>query len=112
MHPDKVRRDRLQALTDLPNVGPAVAADLRLLGIERPDQLAGRDPWAMYVDLCHLTGQRHDPCVIDVFLSITDFIAGGAPKPWWHYTAQRKGQQAPLPTRAAPALRTGRRRRG
>lgn len=46
MHPDKVRRDRLQALTDLPNVGPAVAADLRCwVSIDRsnwPDAIRGR----------------------------------------------------------------------
>ena len=41
MNPSKVRRDRLSALTDLPNIGPAMAADLRLLGFERPEQLAG-----------------------------------------------------------------------
>ena len=90
MHPAKVQRENVRALTDLPNVGPATAADLRLLGIEVPAQLRGRDAWAMYRDLCRLTGQRHDPCVIDVFLSITDFIEGGEPRPWWAYTARRK----------------------
>ena len=34
MHPAKVRRDHLHQLTDLPNIGPASAADLRRLGIE------------------------------------------------------------------------------
>jgi hypothetical protein len=28
--------------------------------------------------------------VLDVFLSITRFMAGDAPQPWWHYTAERK----------------------
>ena len=39
-------------LTQLPNIGPATAADLRLLGIRSPAQLVGRDPYAMYDSLC------------------------------------------------------------
>lgn len=90
MNPAKVDRRRLRQLTDLPNIGPAMAADLRRLGIERPDQLAGRDPYALYEQLCAATAARHDPCVLDVFISITRFIAGDAPQPWWAYTAERK----------------------
>ena len=93
MNPARVRRDALQRLTDLPNVGPSVAGDLRLLGIELPQQLAGWNAWEMYAALCSITQQQHDPCVIDIFLSLTDFMAGGDPKPWWHYTAQRKARR-------------------
>jgi len=50
-------------LEDIPNIGPAVAADLRQLGITSPADLRGRDPYAMYDDLCRITGQRHDPCL-------------------------------------------------
>ena len=92
MHPASVNRLRLNQLTDLPNIGKAGAADLRLLGIERPEQLAGLCPFAMYRQLCGLTGVRHDPCVIDVFLSVTRFIAGDDAQPWWFYTDQRKQQ--------------------
>jgi hypothetical protein len=84
-----------QALTDLPNVGPATAADLRLLGIARPADLRGRDPQRLYERLCALTGQRHDPCVLDVFTAVVDFMAGAPARPWWHYTAARKRQQTP-----------------
>lgn len=92
MNPAKVRREAVRALTDLPNIGPACAQDLRLLGIEHPQQLVGRDACELYRSLCRITGVRHDPCVIDVFLSITDFMAGGEPQPWWHYTPQRKAR--------------------
>ena len=44
MHPSKVDRSRLHRLTDLPNVGPAMAKDLLLLGIERPEQLEVLEP--------------------------------------------------------------------
>ena len=90
MNPAKVVRDRIRTLTDLPNVGPAVAADLRRLGIDSPEQLKGRDAFALYDQLCAITGRLQDPCVIDVFLSITRFMEGDEARPWWHYTAQRK----------------------
>lgn len=77
-------------LTQIPNIGPACAADLRLLGIRSPADLVGRDPYAMYDSLCRLTGQRHDPCVIDVFISAVRFMGGEPAKPWWRYTAERK----------------------
>jgi hypothetical protein len=37
-------RDDIARLEDIPNVGPAVAADLRRLGITAPGDLPGRDP--------------------------------------------------------------------
>ena len=80
MHPDKVRREAVRTLTDLPNVGPAAAEDLRRIGIRTPAQLAGRDAYDMYAQLCLATGVEHDPCVIDVFLSVTRFIAGAPPR--------------------------------
>ena len=90
MHPDKVRRENIKKLTDLPNVGPATAADLRLLGIVKAEQLAGRDAFKLYRQLCDMTQVRHDPCVLDVFLSLVDFANGAPARAWWFYTAQRK----------------------
>jgi len=90
VHPSRVDRARLRVLTDLPNVGPSIAGDLRRIGIERPMQLAGKSPLALYERLCDLTGVRHDPCVLDVFMSITRFVDGGPSLPWWDYTAERK----------------------
>lgn len=94
MHPSKVDRERLAKLTDLPNVGRAVAADLRLLGIQSPADLAGRCALDMYVQLCKKTDVRQDPCVLDVFLSVTSFMNGDPPRPWWEYTDQRKAALA------------------
>ncbi len=79
-------------LTAIPNVGPAIAADLILLGITSKADLVNRDPFAMYEDLCGLTGQRHDPCVIDVFMAVVDFAGGAAARPWWKYTPMRKAK--------------------
>lgn len=94
MNPSKVTRENVKKLTDLPNIGKAGAADLELLGIDKPDDLAGQDPYEMYERLCVLTGSRHDLCVIDVFISVTRFINGDEPKAWWDYTAERKLVQA------------------
>ena len=92
MQPDKVRREAVRELTDLPNVGKATAADLHRLDIHQPQDLVGCDAYALYHELCRLDGVRHDPCVLDVLLSLVDFIQGGAPQPWWAFTAERKAR--------------------
>ena len=84
----------LPRLEDIPNVGPAIAADLRQLGITMPSELQGRDPYAMYDDLCRITGQRHDPCLLDTFIAAIRYMAGESKKPWWKYTAERKRELA------------------
>lgn len=94
MTPAKVDRASVRKFTDLPNVGPAMAADLRLLDYVSPGELAGQCPFAMYRRLCEITGQRHDPCVIDVFMSVVDFVDGGPPRPWWGFMARRKARLA------------------
>lgn len=90
MNPSKVVREKVTYLTDLPNVGPAIAEDLRRIGIDSPEVLRGKDPWELYVELCAKSGVRHDPCLLDVFIAITEFMNGGKPKVWWAYTAERK----------------------
>src|SRR3977135_2672214 len=81
-------------LEDIPNVGPAVAGDLRQLGITLPADLLGRDPYAMYDDLCRLTGVRHDPCLLDTFIAAVRSMSGEPNRPWWKYTAERKRELA------------------
>jgi len=96
MNPKKVKRSHLTKLTDLPNIGKAAEADLIRLGIQMPHDLLGRNAYQMYDDLCRITGQKHDPCVIDMFLSIVNFINGGEPQDWWKFTAQRKAYLASI----------------
>src|SRR6266478_4598309 len=83
-------RKQLVRLEDIPNIGPSIAADLRQLGITSPGDLPGRDPYAMYDDLCQLTGQRHDPCLLDTFIAAVRYMEGAPKRPWWKYTAERK----------------------
>jgi hypothetical protein len=77
-------------LEQIPNVGKAVAQDLRNIGIVRPDQLRGKDGLKLYRKLNKVTGVRHDPCMADTLMAIVDFMNGGKPKPWWKFTAARK----------------------
>ncbi len=94
-------------LESLPNIGPSLAQDLRLLGIEHPSQLAARDAWSLYESLCRATGVRQDPCVLDTFMAVCDFMRGAPPAPWWSYTQRRKalyqGRLAQFETQDAPA---------
>ncbi len=83
-------------LQRLPNIGPAMVEDFKALGITRPAQLNGADPFALYRRLCKITATRHDPCVLDTFISAVRFMEGEPARPWWHYTAERKRQYPDL----------------
>ena len=83
-------RKTVSKLDELPNIGKAIAAHLLLIGIERPQELIGKDPFQLYEKLCKATGNQCDPCVIDVFMSAVNFMEGGEPHPWWFFTQERK----------------------
>lgn len=86
-NPDRKTVSRLE---DLPNIGKAMADDLRLIGVDHPRKLIKKDPFILYDKLCRATGKRQDPCVIDVFMSVIRFMEGGEPQPWWSFTDERK----------------------
>jgi len=87
-------RETISRLDELPNIGKAMANDLRLIGIDHPKQLIGKRPFELYDALCATSGNRHDPCVIDVFMSVVHFMEGGEPLPWWSFSEERKKQIA------------------
>ena len=89
-HPKAKHARDVRSFTDMPNVGPATAADFALLGFTAPNELIGQDPYALYERLCALTATRQDPCVADVFIAAVRFMEGAPPHAWWHYTAERK----------------------
>ncbi len=86
-NPDRAIVSQLDAL---PNVGKAIANNLHLIGIDHPKKLIGKDPFRLYETLCTKSGKRHDPCVIDMFMSVIHFMEGGDPLPWWSFTDERK----------------------
>ena len=83
-------RKNIKNFEDIPNVGKAIAKDFLLIGIKDPIELAGRDPYKLYEKLCICTATKHDPCVIDVFISAVKFMEGGPARKWWEFTAERK----------------------
>lgn len=90
MNPSKVIREKVQKLTDLPNIGPSLAEELRFIGIKTPEELKNKEPFELYKELCMKSGKRQDPCVLDVLISVTEFMNGKEPKVWWEYTKERK----------------------
>ena len=86
-NPDRKTVERLE---DLPNIGKAIAEDLRLVDIHQPRDIIGKNPYQLYRKLCAVTGQKHDPCVLDTFIAVVDFMEGGDPAPWWSFTEERK----------------------
>ena len=92
-----MEQGKVARLEDLPNVGPAIAAKLRRIDVLEPSDLTGRDPYALFDELNARTGQRHDPCLLDVFIAVTRFMSGEPARPWWGYTAERKARLAGTP---------------
>ena len=84
----------IRRLQDLISVGPAMLHDFDLLRIRSVAQLAKQNPRRMYTRLERLTGQRQDPCVLDVF----EAAVAQARNPrlpaercqWWYWSKKRK----------------------
>jgi hypothetical protein len=85
-------------LEDLISVGPAMCRDFGLLGIRTVAQLARANPRRLYQRFCRATGQRQDPCVLDVFQA----AVAQARNPrlpaekcvWWYWSRKRKASRA------------------
>ena len=82
-------------LERIPGIGPSLAADLNSLGVHQVAELRGRDPQALYDELCERTGQRQDPCVLYTFRCAVYFASESRHDPellkWWNWkdTAKR-----------------------
>ena len=63
-------------LTDIPNIGPKIAARLRRLGIESPEDLRGQDAEDLFERTCADSGFREDPCLLDTYRAAVDFADG------------------------------------
>lgn len=87
-------RSDIKEFRKIPNVGVVIEKKLKTLGMCEPIDLVGKDPYQLYKDLCRITKKKHDPCVLDVFISAVRYIEGGPPKKWWEYTAERKSHSS------------------
>jgi nucleotidyltransferase/DNA polymerase involved in DNA repair len=89
-----MKNKKTRKLEDLYSVGPATVRDLKLLGITRVEQLAGRDARNLYDRLCKLTGKRCDPCTMDILsAAIAQAQDPNLPREksrWWYWSRVRK----------------------
>lgn len=82
--------DGVKNFHDIPNVGKRMTEDFLSLGIKTPQGLKGKSAITLYKKICKQTGVRHDPCVLDTYMAVIDFVNGAPAKPWWFYTNERK----------------------
>ena len=89
-----MKQKETRQLRDLYSVGPATVRELKALGITRVEQLVGQDARKLYDRLCRLSGQRCDPCIMDVLsAAIAQAQDPGLPKEkrmWWYWSRVRK----------------------
>ena len=92
-------RDQADELQGIPGVGPSLARDLRVLGIEKVADLRGRDPEQLYAELEARVGRHVDRCVLYVFRSSVYYAEQARPEleltKWWNWKdgglAERRG---------------------
>jgi hypothetical protein len=84
------RASDVKKFTDIPNVGKAMERDFLFLGLKTPTDLKKQDAYALYQKMCKKSGIRQDPCVLDTYLVVIDFMNGAPARPWFWYTVGRK----------------------
>jgi len=71
--------------------------DFEQLGIRSVRELARRSPEKLYEQLCAVTGQRQDICVLDVFRAAVaqarDPKLPLARRNWWYWSRLRKKEE-------------------
>ena len=83
-------RNTVLKLELLPNIGKTIASDLRLIGIQKPKDLIGQNPFDLYDKLCIKKEKKIDFCVLDTFMAVIYFMEREDPLPWWKFTEERK----------------------
>lgn len=83
----------IKDLSRIPGVGPAITADLYLLGIRQVADLRLRDPEALYRGLQKKVGRHVDRCVLYVFRCAVYFASESQHDPelmkWWNWKDDR-----------------------
>ena len=85
----KKKTDELQLI---PGIGPSLAADLRLIGIDRPSCLKWQDPEKLYRKLEKMTDGHQDRCILYTFRCAVYFASAKDHNPellkWWNWSDQ------------------------
>jgi len=92
-------------LRDLAGVGPAIAEDLRILGVENVEHLATFEGRELYDKLCVLTRTRQDPCVLDTFVCAVAQARNprlpAEQRNWWYWSRKRKASAKAVAAKAS-----------
>ena len=92
----KIAQVQERKFQDLVSVGPAIERDFVMMGIRNVEQLSKQNPKKMYDKLCRLTGERQDPCVLDVFeAAVAQAVNPRLPAEkcqWWYWSKIRKAR--------------------
>ena len=87
-------------------------SDLELLGVRSVSDLARRNPDALYLRLCDLTGVQQDPCVLDTLrCAVAQAKDPNLPAEqcnWWWWSRQRLRKPPKRVTRTLTAVASGR----
>ncbi|HTE41355.1 MAG TPA: helix-hairpin-helix domain-containing protein, partial [Steroidobacteraceae bacterium] len=91
------RRQDVDELSQLRNIGKAMRKDFELLGIQSVKQLARCNADKLYAQIQTLTSSRHDPCVWDTYAAAIHQAKTGEALPWWDFTKVRKERELFIP---------------
>ncbi len=76
-------------LTEIPGVGPRIAAVMEALGIRETTDLRGRDPEELYLRECVMKGYREDRCALYVWRAAVYYADHEVRDPeklnWWYW---------------------------
>jgi hypothetical protein len=76
-------------LTEIPGIGPNLAAHLRRLGVRAVADLRGQNPEELYERDCEAAGHRVDPCVLYAFRCAVYYASTSQHDPellkWWNW---------------------------
>jgi len=84
-------------LKDLDGIGTAMLRDFQMLRVRNVQELARRSPEKLYEQLCEITGQSMDICVLDVFRCAVAQARNprlpAAQRNWWYWSRLRLKKQ-------------------
>ncbi len=87
-----------RGLLSIPGIGPSLADDLRLIGVDRPSCLKGKDPEKLYRKLEQVTGTHQDRCVLYTFRCAVYFVNEKHHDPmllkWWSWSDENLARAA------------------
>ena len=83
-------RPNINNFNQIPNVGSATVKYFHILGLSKPFELVGKNPYSLFEELCERTGKQFDPCLADIFISAVKYMEGAPAQKWWYYTEERK----------------------